>query len=874
MLRIPFYLGYAARNLRRGARWTTFAIFCIAAGVATVVALRSLGLAIGDSLVDTVRVTNHGDITISRQNPGRSIFPGFTPRSDANAEFTPEQVEAMTSWAREANAQITFYTRNGGLQVTALDAVTVGRPQFVNVLLVDPETFPPTGDIRAQDPAGTPLRDLLAGANQIVISRNLADSQGLAVGDTVRVSNTTETFTVTGIVATENEASLTNPIAGFFGFAYLNAAQAETLQLSSQPNTISLVLPPGMDIAETAANQLRQITRGGYYSLLPEMIERNAQVADIIGRFIVVTGLGALLIGGVGIINTMLVMVGRRTEEIAALKTFGLKGRQIGALFLAEAFLLGVLGSVVGCVLGVLLSIGVNQYGAAFLGQQLPWRIYPEALLYGIGVGIVITLVFGVLPVLTAIRIRPAIILRPNETHLPGVGVLHAIVALVLVVLVVGAIAGNIIGSVVVGIIAVALTLLILGFLVGVMWLLVWFVSHLPSFGSVDLRLALRNLTARRVRTATTLLALSAGMFALSSITFIGVGTREILQFQMSETLGGNVLVFPALGMFSQTLAQNMLNSQLEGVEGIENNMRLGVYDADLVAVNGQQPVDTESNPFGGSNPSGRFEITVLMRDNSNPAAVESTIVRGRDFTVDDRGQPVIIASEDWAAAQGADIGSTLTFFVRGEARDFTVIGLVAATNFGFGGLYVPPGSDFGRSDIEFNVLKVAPEHLNAVLLKLSENPLVLSLDITFIDGLLKRLIDMFSAIPTVVGLLSLLAAAVAMANTVSLQTLERRRQIGVLKAVGLKGRRVLLIMLLENTLIGLLGGLLGIGLSALLVATMTSVGTGISIPIPREAMPVAVALIVASVLIAWVATFLSARVAIRERVANVLRYE
>ena len=171
-------------------------------------------------------------------------------------------------------------------------------------------------------------------------------------------------------------------------------------------------------------------------------------------------------------------------------------------------------------------------------------------------------------------------------------------------------------------------------------------------------------------------------------------------------------------------------------------------------------------------------------------------------------------------------------------------------------------------------MLQVAPEHLNAVLLKLSENPLVFALDITFIDNLLKRLIDQFSAIPTVVGLLSLLAAAVAMANTVSLQTLERRRQIGVLKAVGLKGRRVLLIMLLENTLVGLLGGVIGIGLSALLVAGMTSLGTGIAIPIPREATGVAIALITASVLIAWVATFLSARVAIRERVANVLRYE
>ncbi|HLU09636.1 MAG TPA: FtsX-like permease family protein, partial [Oceanobacillus sp.] len=165
-------------------------------------------------------------------------------------------------------------------------------------------------------------------------------------------------------------------------------------------------------------------------------------------------------------------------------------------------------------------------------------------------------------------------------------------------------------------------------------------------------------------------------------------------------------------------------------------------------------------------------------------------------------------------------------------------------------------------------------ENLNNVLLTLSENPLVLSLDISFIDSLVSRLINQFSAIPTLVGLLSLLAAAVAMANTVSLATLERRRTIGVLKAVGLKGGRILRIMLLENTLIGLLGGLLGIGLSALGVALMTTLGQGVPIPVPREAAPVAIALVIAAIAIAWTATFLSARPAVSEPVNNVLRYE
>ena len=75
--------------------------------------------------------------------------------------------------------------------------------------------------------------------------------------------------------------------------------------------------------------------------------------------------------------------------------------------------------------------------------------------------------------------------------------------------------------------------LFILAALVGLLWLLVWLVGHLPAFGIVDLRLALRNMTARRTRTATTLLALSAGMFALSSISFFGLGARQIVQFQI-----------------------------------------------------------------------------------------------------------------------------------------------------------------------------------------------------------------------------------------------------------------------------------------------------------------------------------------------------
>ncbi|MBL8133117.1 MAG: ABC transporter permease [Anaerolineae bacterium] len=877
-----FYLGYAVRNMRRSARWTIFAIFCIAAGVATVVSLRGLGLAIGDTLIDNARYSLHGDITIATDGSGGTIFPGGSDTEDD--VFFPRVVESAQRWADENGAQVTFYYRTGNLQVTAVEGTTVGRPQFINTILVDPTTFSPAGEVFASDPAGVPLRDLLPGGREIVISSNLAEGQGLQVGDTVRVSNTTEIFTVTGIVPAELEASITNPIASFFGFVYMHRAQAETVQMPTDPNVITFGLPATI-APEDAEAQLRRAGVAGFTTTLPELLETYKTVSDTLGRFIVVMGLGALLIGGVGIINTMLAVVARRTNEIAALKTFGLTGRQIIAVFMTESLLLGLIGSAVGAVAGVLLSVFVNQYGELFLQQRLVWRVYPEAILLGAALGIVVTLVFGILPVLTANRIRPAIILRPDETHIPAVGALQSLIALLLIVFVIGGAAGQILGSIPIGIIGVAITLVILGILTGIMWLVVWLVGRFPSFGVVDLQLALRNMRARRVRTATTLLALAAGMFALSSITFVGVGTREILNFQLTQNFGGNVLVIPGISLLAPALAESMLDARVATIEGVEYSTKYSSFSATIETVNGE-PYEV-SFPFSDEVPararSAMRRVVLQSRESTNPDLSSGRLIAGRDLTQADRGQPVMVIAASPIA--GMDTLSTVPVGAQveirygsggtgGQRQTFEVVGIVESSGFGFGQVYIPPGVAPSSGLPDLFIYQVEPEHLNEALLAFSELPFVLTLDLSFIDGLLSRLIAQFSAIPTIVGLLSLLAAAVAMANTVSLATLERRRQIGILKAIGAGTRRVLGVMLLENTIVGLLGGLIGIGVSALGVALMTLMGVGDAIPIPREAVPTAILLVTAAVVIAVIATLLSAQVAVRERVVDVLRYE
>jgi predicted lysophospholipase L1 biosynthesis ABC-type transport system permease subunit len=328
-------------------------------------------------------------------------------------------------------------------------------------------------------------------------------------------------------------------------------------------------------------------------------------------------------------------------------------------------------------------------------------------------------------------------------------------------------------------------------------------------------------------------------------------------------------------------------NSQIEAVNGV--TMR------DLPAFKSVQAFAKKLGIAVPQNdPQATHELTWKMRDSSfpiishisdNPNLSSGDIVAGRDLTPADEGKRVAVVRLN-PVLQAADIqpGSIITLKIENRDYDFEVVGLLPYVDpsamtlqqsMTFGDITVPSHAlDRIAPNFQLNIAQVEPGRLNQALVELSALPLIYSLDISFFDGLLSRLINQFSAIPILVGLLSLMAAGVIMANTVALSMLERRRQIGILKAVGLSGNRVLTVMLLENTVVSLLGGLLGMGLSALGVAVMSRFGLNLTVLIPRDALQVAVALVAAAIFIAWLSTFLSAQTVLGERVTNVLRYE
>ena len=236
------------------------------------------------------------------------------------------------------------------------------------------------------------------------------------------------------------------------------------------------------------------------------------------------------------------------------------------------------------------------------------------------------------------------------------------------------------------------------------------------------------------------------------------------------------------------------------------------------------------------------MEFAVWQSDKPDIYSGQPALYAGRMLTLEDAGQPLIVLPLEFADPLDIALGDRLRLDIAPDL-ELEVVGIMGnsggGVSFGGPGGLVPPAVLPASLNSGFTLyaFQVPDAELNRALAQLSSVIFALAIDVQFIDGLISRLIDQFAAIPTIVGLLSLFAAAVIMANTVALATLERRRQIGILKAIGLTSRRVLQVMFIESSLIGLLSALLGIGVSALCISLLSAAG-GIAIPPARRRPP------------------------------------
>ena len=1000
-----FYLRHSLNDLRVNGQRTLFALLCIAAGVAAIVSLQTLGVMIQDTLTGSVQEANRGDIRLSPGGAFRQQGQAdedeealVAPGSEFGAtRFTPAGIEQIRRWldARfDGEAALTYRQPMGsmtsGISVSIPDK---GNKPFVASIVVETDVYPFYGEVTDDD--GTPLSELINAPTDVVFSQNLADELDAAIGDTVQVSGASDSFTLTGIVPTAAEAGFENIIGALLGYYYLDVSAVSLFpDIEPGADAIYIQIPdPGQ--ADETAEALRNAFPSIATTTTTQIREQNSQVADAVNELVVVMGLVSLLIGGIGIVNTMLVVVSRRTTEIAVLKTIGLEGEQITLLFLVEAVLMGVVGSVLGVLLGWAATFLLKGGAETFLAQSLSFRITPGPALTGIIVGVLVTAIFGFLPTLAAGQVRPNLVLRPSDTVVPRAGRLRSFVAVLIVMLALSAVAQGLIGDlfavgptladvigsaagagdtlelppaledlhiiqlvtggigvflglvmvlpvliggigagwtngnillralrwlvvlalpVLIGLFGVLVPALLLMFvtfiLVGILYLvlmfLIWLVGRfLPTWRFVDLKLALRSMLTAKGRAASTLLALVVGVFTLSLMTMLAESITNLFEQILIDETGGNVIVLAA----GRRDGLDQVAEQLDAVEGVQSYAAVATYNTELMSITDvsedrvltRRTVEQRLRSEQDSGGMGLFTFSQV-----DGRALESNLpdvdfYAGRQLDPSDIGPwdpdqgeypPIVISVWPETLSLGLEVGDLITFNVRegglqlaprpprSERVTFRIVGMVdrtgAQVTVNFGALNYAPITAFPETvtpTVVSAIVDVDEAQIGALRRSLSEVTGVFVLETRFLNDLINRIIDQFTSFPILVAALALFTGGVVIANSVALATLERRREIGIMKAVGLQRERVLGMLLLEYGLMGFIGGLIGVGIGAALLFMLFSVGfageLGSGIPWGTAWM-----LMGLCVVIALVAAVLTAWGASGEKPLNVLRYE
>ncbi len=189
---------------------------------------------------------------------------------------------------------------------------------------------------------------------------------------------------------------------------------ARNVQLVNVQAADADLLPAAKEQISAILRERHRIDPGGVddfnLTTQDDLVAARTQVANTLTVFLGAIAAVSLLVGGIGIMNIMLVSVAERTREIGIRKAVGAKRRHILSQFLVEAVVLSALGGCLGVALGWGLARGVSHITLS--GQRLPSVVSPDIVVLAVGVSLAIGLFFGIYPASRASRLDPIEALR------------------------------------------------------------------------------------------------------------------------------------------------------------------------------------------------------------------------------------------------------------------------------------------------------------------------------------------------------------------------------------------------------------------------------------------------------------------------------
>ncbi len=309
------------------------------------------------------------------------------------------RIPATAEWAQAMAAPGVEVARE---RIMATPVAAAGATQRTQIRAIEGD-FPFYGEFDVK-PADA-LRRLRQGGNVAIVSAKLVEQLQVRVGDTVALGRARERFTVIGVVASyPGSPPQVNfaPAVAFIPFAALSPS------LGLRANRLDLRLPRGLVAAEFVKGLKAGFPDSGL--VIATADERRQQLDDGItgfDAFFHLVGFVALFLGAIGVASVVHVYVRQKIATVAILRCLGASGRQAFAIYLLQGFALGLFGAVVGAGLG-LVGQGLMP---ALLKDLFPFPIHFfiswPAVASGMVSGLVICLLFTLLPLLTVRNVPP-----------------------------------------------------------------------------------------------------------------------------------------------------------------------------------------------------------------------------------------------------------------------------------------------------------------------------------------------------------------------------------------------------------------------------------------------------------------------------------
>ncbi len=396
---------------------TVLAMLGLIIGVGAVITLLAVGRGSQDDVQRNIRSLGVNLLTV---RPGAPSTGGIRAAAGSRPTLTYEDAQAIAAPGGVDNVGAVSVEQNIGIQI-----VVPGGSNFATQAIGTDEFYPivrntplASGEFFYEDHLRTNAMVVVLGSN---IAQTLFGSLDAPIGQQVRLSigRTGATFTVIGVMSSRGGTALGNlddrvlvPITTMSRTLVRYRAPTgifvSTINVqTTHPDTMPLV-------AESIGALLRErhkVTEDDFQvQSQQDAMDAAAGVARtqsfLLGS---IAGI-SLVVGGIGIMNTMLVSVTERTREIGIRRAVGARRRDILMQFLVEAILVCCVGGLLGAATGIGLSMTVN--GREILGQTMHARLTPDAVILSLLVSIGIGIFFGFYPAARAARLRPIEALR------------------------------------------------------------------------------------------------------------------------------------------------------------------------------------------------------------------------------------------------------------------------------------------------------------------------------------------------------------------------------------------------------------------------------------------------------------------------------